>query len=249
MFFTDDNLVVKIDHVRIPVGYGRRSHIGKSSDKYYKLHERSIFSPNSKKNDFGMCLAVTVLVGIAHSNKDINRYNYLTYSPNYNELIRESRDLCFNACVDLSQGGGVDEIIQFQQYLGAEYRIVVFGSLDGKEIIFKACHDEYKYQINILLDDDHYSLILSPTAVFAVAYFCGHCCIGYTAKLGHKRCRVKCNSCFQSPPCAKISLMKCSLCNREFVNANCFQNHIRNKLCEKYKVCLKCYTVYSEKNI
>lgn len=104
LFFTDDNLLINIDHVRIPVGYGRRSHIGKSSDKYYKLHKRSMFSPNLRTEDYGLCLAVSIVVGIAHLTDDINRYNYLTYSGNYDELIQEARNLCSNAHVNLKWG-------------------------------------------------------------------------------------------------------------------------------------------------
>lgn len=173
LFFTDDNLIINIDHVRVPVGYGRNNHIGKSTERYFKLHERSIFSSDLQPKDYGLCLAVSIVVGIAHTADDINRYNFLTYKGNYDDLIQEARALCFNTNVDLSQGGGIDEIIAFQQYLGPDYRITIYASRDGKNIYFKACHDYYKYALNILLDENHYSLILSPTAVFAIAYFCG----------------------------------------------------------------------------
>lgn len=87
---------MNIDHVRIIVGYGRSSHIGKSSDRYYKLHKRSIFSLNLKAEDYGLCLAVSIVA--AHLYDDVNRYNYLTYSGNYSALeIQEAKALCFNA--------------------------------------------------------------------------------------------------------------------------------------------------------
>jgi len=168
----------------------------------------------------------------------------LIYCGNYNELIQEARTLCDNASVNLTYGGSIDEIIQFQRYLGSEYRIVVYASRDGKEIFFKACHDEYKYTINLLLDENHYSLVINPTAAFATAYFCGYCCIGYSNKFGHKRCRVKCNKCFQSPPCQNVVAMKCTLCRREFPNATCFHNHMLHNICARYHACPICGTVY-----
>ena len=244
LFFTDDNLIIHVDHVKMPIGYGRRSHIGKTTDKYFKIHERSIFSPNLQPEDHGLCLAVAIVVGIPHSTNDINKYNYLTYCGNYDDLIQEAQMLCDNACVNLQNGGSIEEIIKFQQYLGSEFRIVVYASRDGKDVLFKACHDEYKYTIHILLDENHYSLILTPTAAFATAYFCGYCCIGYSTKFGHKRCRVKCNKCFQSPPCQNIIDMKCSQCKREFLNATCFHNHMLHKICEKFHACEFCGTVY-----
>lgn len=244
LFFTDDNLIINIDHAKIPVGYGIRSHIGKSSDRYYKLHKRSIFSPNLRNEDYGLCLAVALVAAVAHSTGDTAKYYYLTYTGNYGELIQEARLLCSKANVNLQYGGGVDELIKFQQYLGVEYRIVVYASRDGKAIFFKACHDNFKYSINLLFDEAHFSYILSPTAAFSTAYFCGYCCIGYTTKFGHIRCRAKCNKCFQSPPCINDAIIKCYSCNREFVNATCLQNHVLNGACEKFKICPECYSTY-----
>lgn len=146
--------------------------------------------------------------------------------------------------MSLHNGGSTDEIIKFQQYLGAEYILVVYISRDGKEIFFKACHDDYKFSIHLLLDEAHYSFILSPTAAFATAYFCDYCCIGYTTKFGHTRCRAKCNKCFQSPPCPLDAIIKCNTCKREFANATCLQNHILHGICEKFKICQECYTTY-----
>lgn len=244
-FFIDDNLIIKIDHVRIPVGFGRRSHIGKSSDAYYKLHSKSIFSPNLQPEDHGLCLAISIVVGICHVSDDINKFNHLTYTPNYSDLIGEAKKICTDAGVNLQHGGSIDEIIQFQQYLGQDYRIVVYTSRDGKECLFRACHDEYKYTLHLLLDENHYSLVLSPTAAFATAYFCGYCCIGYSTKFGHKRCRVKCNKCYQSPPCERIVSIKCNACNREFANATCLQNHVWYNVCAKFKLCKTCCISYS----
>lgn len=183
-----------------------------------------MFSPVLNTED-GLCLAVTLVAGIAYTSDDVNRYNFLTYNQNYPDLIKEARDLCFRANVDLTHGGGIDEIVGFQKFLGPDYRIVVYASCGGKVVFFKACHDGYKYSIHILLDENYNSLILSPTAVFATSYFCKYCCIGYTTKLGHSRCRVKCNKCFQSPPCDNNAPIKCSSCKREFANATCFQNN------------------------
>lgn len=45
-FLIDDTLVVKVDHVQVPVGYGRRSHVGKTTSDYFRLHKSSIFNPN-----------------------------------------------------------------------------------------------------------------------------------------------------------------------------------------------------------
>lgn len=115
-----------------------------------------------------------------------------------------------------------------------EYRKVVYTSRGGKEIFFKACHDNYNYTLNLLVEKSHYNFVLSATVAFSTAYFSGYCCIGYSSKLGH----------IQSPPCRNNAAIKCSSCQREFANANCFQNNVLRRICEKFKICQKCYTTY-----
>lgn len=243
-FFIDDSLIVNFDHVKIPIGYGRRAYVGKSSDDYYKLHKRSIYNPFLEPNDNNMCLAVALAIAIAH-NEDTNRYNMLTYAKNYHDLIAEAHQLCRNAQVDLQYGGGIFEIKEFQDYLGCDYRITVFASRDGRNIYFKSCHQNYKYSINLLLDQNHYSVILNATAAFAVSYFCTHCSIGYTNKFGHRKCTIKCDRCFTSPPCQKIVDFKCNDCNRTFRSTECFVNHLSQNICASFKFCTNCFTSYT----
>lgn len=45
---------------------------GKSADKYYKLHKRSMFSPDLRAEDNGLCLAVAIAAGIAYTSNDVN---------------------------------------------------------------------------------------------------------------------------------------------------------------------------------
>lgn len=246
-FFVDDNLLVNIDHVRIPVGFGRRRHVGKTRDSYFKIHKRSIFLPKLKEIHYGLCLPVSIVIAKAYVSGDVNRYNYITYNGNYNELINEAQQLTNDACVDLTAGSGIDEIIKFQNFLGMTYRITVFLSRDGKKIYFKSCHNTYKHTINLLLDDGHYSVILNPTGAFAASYFCSHCSTTYEAKFGHKNCPLKCNSCFCKPQCVKIIPSKCNDCQRIFVSTECFSKHITHGICTSFKICGNCSVPYTVK--
>lgn len=67
-FFIDDNLIINVDHVKVPVGYGRRTYIGKSTHDYFNLHQKSIFNPLLNDNDNHLCLAVSIVVAMAHSS-------------------------------------------------------------------------------------------------------------------------------------------------------------------------------------
>lgn len=121
-FLIDDNLVIKVDHVKIPIGYGRRYHVGKTTTDFFKMHKTTIFNPELKDKDSTLCLAVAILIAKAYAT-DINQYNFYTYCRNYDDLIDASKLLCQNANVNLTNGGGIDEIILFQNFLGSDYCI------------------------------------------------------------------------------------------------------------------------------
>lgn len=252
-FFLDDCLVIKVDHYSLPVGYGRRSHVGKTSDENFKLHKSSIFNPILESQHNTLCLAVSIVVARAYKT-DINQFNFFTYSRNYSDLIDASKELCQNADVDLTNGGSIDEIIKFQNFLGCDFRITVFSSRDGKSVYFKSCHTNYIHTINLLLDYEHYSAILKPLAAFATPYFCDHCSACYATKYGHKKCIIKCNSCLSTPPCLKDIDIKCDECNRTFVSARCYHNHIqktiyaKHNVCSRINHCLECSTSYMVKS-
>lgn len=245
-FLIEDALTIKVDHVRIPIGKGRRTCIGKSNSDFYNIHKNAIFTPEIDESDGNICLASAVLIGKIYADGDIcqNLYNRMVYKGNHNEMVTHSKLLATEARVDLENGGGIDEIDKFQQYLQNEYNINVYSSRDGRSVYYKSRHQNRKH-INLLLDNGHYSVIKSLTAVFASSYFCSYCAEPYATRLGHRNCPFKCNRCYDSPPCERTVDLQCSDCNRVFVNSLCFQKHIKNKVCLKIRICLTCTKSYS----
>lgn len=245
-FFSDDNLIINIDHVRIPVGNGRRSFIGKSSEDFYKIHKNALFSPRIREEDGNICLLAAVVVGKAYADGAVgmNLYNLLTYEPNHNELIDHANALAVSVGIDYTNGCGIDEIKKIQEYLGDYYNLNIYTSRDGRSIYYKSPYTNTKH-INLLLDNGHYIMIKSLTAVFACAYFCVYCAEPYTAQLQHKKCPFKCDRCFSTPPCVKAIDIHCSGCNRIFLNSLCFNNHLKKKICMKVRICVSCFKSYS----
>lgn len=89
-FFIDDNLVVKVDHVRIPIGYGYRHHVGKTASEYFEMHKRSIFNPELMQEHNSLCLVVAIVIAKAYAS-DQSQYHYLTYKGHYDHLIEASK--------------------------------------------------------------------------------------------------------------------------------------------------------------
>lgn len=248
-FIISDKLVIRVDHAEMPLGFGRSVRlVGTTFTQYVEDRPKAIFDPILKAEHNTLCLAVGIVLGRAYAagvtNK--NRYNYLTYSPNYQELIDEALMLCGQAGVDLSNGGGIDEIRGFDEYLQPEYEIIVYNCSRGRSTFFKS-HNENaeKKQIRLLLENNHYVLILSPTAAFGFGYYCEPCNAGFSDPLRHRACPYKCPCCYAKPPCVKRSQnVMCDVCNRGFRSLTCFNNHIKSKLCSKIKICGTCYRGY-----
>lgn len=248
-FIISDKLIIHIDHVEMPLGFGRVVRLaGTQLTQYVEDRGRAMYSPNLKPEHNTLCLAVALVVGKAYvdgiTNK--NRYNYLTYPPNYQGLIDEAHRLCNESGVDLSNGGGLDELRGFHDYLQPEYEITVYNCSRGRTTYFKPCNEGVeKKRINLLLENNHYVMILTTPAAFGFGYYCEPCNSGFSDALRHRTCPYKCPCCYAKPPCAKRTQnIMCNECNRGFRSTSCFNSHIKSKLCSKIKICGKCYRGY-----
>lgn len=153
-FLVDDSLILKVDHVKIPTGSGRRTHIGKSTIDYFKIRKNSIYNPIIRNEDGNICLAVAILLGKIYADGETSEYlfTFLKYCGNHNELISRATQLTEAANVNLEHGGGIDEIALFQDFFRSVYNINVYSSRDGREVYFKSPHQNHKH-INLLLDN------------------------------------------------------------------------------------------------
>jgi hypothetical protein len=75
-------------------------------------------------------MSYSLLICMAHIEKDINTVNRLCYINNRDDLKSEAKVLCEIAGIDLTNGGGILEIRKFQEFFlenHYKYRIVVFS--------------------------------------------------------------------------------------------------------------------------
>jgi hypothetical protein len=97
----------------------------------------------------------------------------LTNDPNY-KAYRQGRkirpvvdNLLATTGIDLTNGGGIPELIKFQEHF-KEYRIGVFAGLNCKDLVFDGQVQSEK-RINLLYDDvtHHYKVINSVRGVLS----------------------------------------------------------------------------------
>lgn len=251
-FLISDNLNINVDHIQMPIGYGRTYRMaGTSFTQFVEDHPKTIFNPHLDPQHKSMCLAVAIVLGEAFADGVIsqNRFNFLTYKQNYNELIAEAYLLCHYADVDLSNGGGLDEIKKFQDYLHPAYDITVYDCARGRSTLFRNGNTNAVKKIRLLLENNHYTLIKSTTGAFGFSYYCEPCNRGFSDPLKHRACPYKCPCCYSKPPCPKRNQnIMCADCNRGFRSEFCFNKHQSSNLCSKVKICGQCYSGYKVNN-
>ena len=147
-----DRLIVVVQSVKMPVGFGRKSIKSKGRPLHEMVHtKRSIIEVKSKTN----CLAHALLIAVTR----------LTNDPVYNSYRQgwkigpAVQHLLETTGIDLQNGGGVPEIRQFQDHF-TEYKIVVYSGLNCDDIIFEGQVTSEK-RVNLLYDEvnRHYHVI------------------------------------------------------------------------------------------
>jgi len=171
-------------------------------------------------------LAHALIIAIARLTNDTN---YVSYRKG-NKIRPVVDHLLASTGIDLSNGGGISELMKFQEHL-KEYRIVVFRGLDCNDMMFDGQVDSEK-RINLVFDDvkHNFHVINSVTGALSREYFCEGCNKGYGGGVTH-RCQETCSDCMSVPPCSYDAVrIPCELCNRQFRSRTCFDKHKINKL-------------------
>lgn len=216
----------------MPIGYGgRRNVIGLDFKSFCESRKYGLIYYNQRKDN--CCLAYALVC--AKVNIDAKHILLSNLQNNEHILKAKALEQCYSARVNLSLGGGIDEISKFQQFL-SEYKIVVYNSRSGKSVIYEDKIIPWSVpRLNILKENDHYVAIKSLTAVFAVSYYCEQCHIGYSSRIAHRNCSYICRCCLKRPPCDIENDQKlCNLCGRTFRGDICFKEHITS-VCSKLK--------------
>jgi hypothetical protein len=115
--------------------------------------------------------------------------------------------------IDLTNGGGIPELIKFLEYF-KQYRIMVFVGLNCKDLVFDGQVESEK-RINLIYDDvtHHYHVINSMTGALARRFVCKGCNKGCKCADMH-RFQETCSNCMSVPPCPYDDVrVPCESCN------------------------------------
>ncbi|XP_031342123.1 uncharacterized protein LOC116170010 [Photinus pyralis] len=240
-FFSSDALRVDVSLITPPSGKGRQRMTGVSFAEFSR-QKRGIIIIN---NDDTLCLARALVTAIAFRTNSIE-LPYLKVGHSLQKT--KALQLCAAAGVDLSAGGTIDHIRQFQDHL-TDFTIVVYNHRMGKTVYFEGPRSPQRQVLNLIMENEHYNVITSLTSAFTCEYFCELCRVRMSKRQHHKDCKYICPCCHTSPPCNKDAPnIKCEVCNRDFRGLECFRHHKDQELCAKVRRCRTCLvTVWKEK--
>jgi len=215
----------------MPVGFGK-SVRSKCRPLAEMVHlKRSIIEVKAKSE----CLAHALIIAIARITKDPI---FIAYRRGY-KILQKVRDLLQTTGIDQQHGGGIPELQRFQDHF-SEYRIVVYGGLKCRDIIFDGQVTSEK-RIDLLYDDinSHYHVIANLSGAMVKRYVCKGCNKGCRSGVAHK-CQETSNDCMSIPPCVYSHVrIPCESCNRTFRSQTCFDKHKTKKWRERLYVSRK----------
>jgi hypothetical protein len=155
-----DRLIVVVHTVKMPVGFGRTAQRRKGRTVANLAHlKRSVIEVKAENN----CLAHALIVTIARLEKDPN---YQSYRKG-NKIRPVVARLLEATGIDQTNGGGIPELVSFQEHFG-DYKIVVYDGLHCDNIMLQGQTGSSK-RINLLFADvsRHYHVITNLKGAMA----------------------------------------------------------------------------------
>lgn len=236
----DENVDFNVLHMAMPEG-GRGSKKKFLTIKERLFNKRSIIRMRNKDN---MCCPRAIVTGICRIEK---HPNWHSIRQGYKEQREYAVDMYRQAGIPVNSKCGIEEIKKFEQTERMSNYRVVLVSKEHLDFIIYAGPDDREHNIYLYVHDEHYDLITSMSAFYDKCYFCDTCFKGYNVKDQHT-CINACKMCRSGncPPAVENDVyQRCEECHRNFKNKWCFEEHRKNKVCERYFQCEQCQTLCS----
>ncbi|KAG8235182.1 hypothetical protein J437_LFUL015488 [Ladona fulva] len=246
-FLTSAPLTISLHHIAMPVGRGRgrftRPNILNFNDFCRK--KRSIITVNNNDN---LCLARSIVVAMSlRSGDDDDAAKKRVQCDTGLVQTTRANALCVKHGVDLTNGGGLEEIKKFQRGL-KDWKITVFTDRKGREVLFEGPDGDENKRIDLIYEAEHFNVIKSLTGAFSCTYYCDSCKKPYNTRGDHV-CENACKRCGAASACKSFNVIHCNRCGRDFLGPRCLENHLKMRgnsasLCDELRKCSKCLKVY-----
>nr|CAD2183600.1 unnamed protein product [Meloidogyne enterolobii] len=215
------------------------------------------------------CLARAVNIGL-------KRIGLMELNGPQQQQQQQFRSFCsqqdrhYEAAYELMQNAGlpldlqqysldhVNAIQNFINQTAGNTRIVVFQKEQQYRIVFKGSVRAARFNICLLLQNNHYNYIGRPEQLFRAHRFCIDCERRVTRLYHWAGCSVVCRLCMRTGPdypCQVIERIRCNDCGFVFPQRSCFNHHLTNhapeeitghqprpflSICQSRRICTVC---------
>ena len=239
-FRLNDTVTIDINHVKSPVGSGRKKRTTYNIDDY--LDEKKSVVRIQNKDD--LCLARALVVGIAKVDKD-PRYKQIKKS---DRPVQREKALALHQAANVPLGPcGLNEVALFQQYL-TDYQIRVISGDHSNSIIYlpQPLGTDEKKHLTLYFHGNHFDTINSVPGFLNRNYFCFRCDKAYDHTTDHL-CTNMCRCCRGFGCVWENGGIVCRECKRLFKSQSCYDRHKNEPIngggrtvCQVIRECEKC---------
>ena len=224
-------------------GGGKSKKVPKAYDDDMKRSKNSIIRVQSNGNSCGYsALAIGLkyhqwsIKGNCRHPQWVSLIRYVSKQKDVGEELCRKLKIEFETKMDFKT---LEKIQKSNEFLGYQIIVIEFKS---QRQLFKG--PEAEKEIYLLWDENHFDLIKEMNAYVGRTYYCKHCNRGFQSVNLHK-CDNTCQSCRSTTKCTPGNVkIPCNSCGNFFESDQCFDNHIRNRLCQNEKCCPKCEIKY-----
>jgi hypothetical protein len=157
----------------------------------------------------------------------------------------KERDL-FDTNFGFDEPMSIEILELIQRYFENRYQIIAINSRSGDQLFVGPDADDKIFLLFTPHGRGHWDLIKEMKSYRNCAYYCIKCNKCYKAPQKHI-CNGGCKLCRHHTLCSPDdSAQHCNECNKTFVNIECFNRHIENKVCKYIKVCSNCEASYTK---
>ena len=239
-FRLNDTVTIDINHVKSPVGSGRKKRTTYNIDDY--LDEKNSVVRIKNKDD--LCLARALVVGIAKVDKD-PRYKQIKKS---DRPVQREKAIALHRAANVPLGPcGLNEVALFQQYL-TDYQIRVISGDHSNSIIYppQPLGTDEKKHLTLYFHGNHFDTINSVPGFLNRNYFCFRCDKAYDHTTDHL-CTNICRSCRGFGCEWENDGVVCRECKRLFKSQQCYDQHKNEPIngggrtvCQVIRECQEC---------
>uniref|UniRef100_A0A914NYU9 Uncharacterized protein n=1 Tax=Meloidogyne incognita TaxID=6306 RepID=A0A914NYU9_MELIC len=223
-----------------------------------------VYNPNDR-----YCLARAVVIGLAKIRM-VDQGNtggqFKAFCQQQQQHLNQAENLMNNAGLSILEYS-LEHVAILQRWLShnldgeGQVRIVVFQKEQQYRIVYKGEIRAARYNLCLLLENNHYNYIGRPEQLLGVKRYCIDCERSVTRWSHWAGCRVVCRFCMRTGPdfpCQEEERIPCQNCGFVFPRRPCYDYHLINSapnemirrdartfasICQMRRICNNCHHI------